>query len=252
MDPFFIIGILVLTILIMMVASTWFLYKRIKGSMGVLLLGGLGFFIAEVMLREPTLPLLLKLVDSPFFAAILFGGSAAVVETISRYLIIRFGLSERLSWTSGAIAGVGFGFCEIFFAFVLTYGIGILLHMAGVDTAILVQFSMEEMDTYVYFLSFLERIFMLCIQIAWMIMITIGVKKKQEKVYTVSVFSLQFLFLSTTMYLQYLGVDLLFVEVFIALGAVGAILYTMRTFRQYADQLSIPEDAGEKAVREGY
>lgn len=252
MNPYVIMAVLVIASLTMMFSVTLYLHKRYHGSFGILIAGALGFFISQVMIRLPMVGIFNQFVDSPMTYILLLAGSAAFVETTARYVVTRFALKDRLSWSSGVITGIGHGFCELLFVFVLGYSANLFLYMIGGSDAALLEKTIALTPNVYYGLAFLERLFAICFHVAMSLMMVIGFIKQKQMFYTISVFLLHMSFDGAVAYLQLQGMNIYYVEVFIALCALLSMIYVIQMYRNMKDNIDLPKDSGEQALDEGY
>lgn len=252
MSPYSIMGVLVFVSLTMMFCVTLYLHKRFSGSFGILIAGALGFFVSQVMLRLPMIGVFSQFSDSPLTYILMLAGSAALVETLARYVVTRYALKDRLSWSSGIITGIGHGFCEMLFVFVLGYSANLFLYLIGGSELALLERTLALTPNVYFGLAFLERLFAICFHVAMSLMMVIGFIKQKQMFYTISVFLLHMSFDGAVAYLQLQGMNIYYVEVFIALCALLSMIYVIQMYRNMKDNIELPKDSGEQALDEGY
>lgn len=243
-------GIIICSLAIMFIITIG-LHKRFPGSFGLLLAGGLAFFVSQIIIRTPCVAFLQGMQTQPWLYLILMAGSAALVETIARGAVIRFCLKERLSWSGGLSAGLGHGFCEILFVLVFPYLTTLFMHFTGVELETLSSMVMNT-PSWVYVFPLLERIFVTCFHMAMYLMIVQGWLKGKKQMSILLVFVLHFCFDGATLFLQMRGMSLVYVEVFVALCGVMSLIYIIQMSQKMQDHFNLPKDPGEQALEEGY
>lgn len=244
-------GLLLLCSLGLMFVVTLYMNRHFPGSFAILIAGGLGFFIVQILIRMPIVQGLQTVIEEPYVVLIMLASSAAFVETVARYLVVRFMLKDRLCWSGGIAAGIGHGFCEMLFLFVFAYAINIILHLGGGNIPLL-ETTVAITPLYFYGLAFLERLFAICFHIAMSLMMVQGFMKNKKVLFSLIIFMLHFSLDGIVAYLQLQGMNTFFIEAFLALCACLSILYIVKMGSLMKDAYALPKDPGEQAVVEGY
>lgn len=139
-----------------------------------LLLGALTYIVFEVLIRLPTLSMVLPQkawfvsfsTAQPVLYALFLGATAALFEEGGRFLVISLFLKKQRSALDGLALGVGHG------------GIEAML-IAGINAVALVLSSSQLASAGTVFAGGVERISMLAIQIALSVMVIKSIREKK-------------------------------------------------------------------------
>lgn len=129
-----IIAVTVVSVLLMMAATVIWLHRRFPGSFGIVFAGGLGYFFSQVLFQLPLFSMSQFSMNDHTAMLVFVGAFSALAASATRYLIVRWTLSDRLSWSGALSAGAGHAFCEILFQFVLFYMIQLMILQVGDET----------------------------------------------------------------------------------------------------------------------
>lgn len=229
-----IISVFVLLI-ILIICMAWF-YIHKKNAAKIFLIGMLGYFIPQICIRYPLIAWLqtsiLQMMDV-YMVIFLLSISAALLETIGRYFVIRYLCKHEQGFSSGIISGLGHGLSEAIFLLVITYinnlFIIYLAQLGVVSNQIeLILTAMENVPLYVFYFTLLERCLFIIIQAGLSSMMLNGMRK-QKKMIFVFVFLVHFIIdLSITMLSTY-GMSMYILDSIIGIIAILAILYMWKS-----------------------
>lgn len=237
-----------------MLAAVIILHRRFPGSFGIVVVGGLGCFITQVLLPFPLIPFIDLNQESNISMLMLAGLFSTLVMGAARYLIVRSALNEKLSWGAALSAGIGHGFCETLFLFIGFYLIQLMIMQVGSDVDEQVIDMLFHCPLSYLLVDFAAQFSAVCFHIAMYLVIVRGFLRKQEIKSLLLVCGLQALY---TLFKYYI----LSADQSIWINAAGAILIGILSFiyilQAYHDmnklkQIDFEKDAGETALEEGY
>lgn len=203
-------------------AAIYFL-KRKDGSFWGFLVGTLGFYISQPVLRLPLLSLLRK--ENTWFAALpytnrglyflLAAFTAGLFEECARWIGMKIFRKNRLSWIDGAAYGLGHGGCEAAWMFF---------------TQILPAAQAGQLQSMGAVIGAAERIFAMSVQVGLTFVVLNGLREKK----------IRYLFLAIGLhtaidFLIIIG-NIWIVEGLIAAEAVTALLYTLRLKKRWEEK----------------
>lgn len=253
MNDVFIIAIVLLFSIIAMLGSTIKLCHRFPGSFGIMVAGGLSYFLTQVLLQLPIFPLLELNTGNPIAMLAVVGLFTALTATVARYLIVRWILSDKLSWGSAFSAGVGQGFCETIFLFIIFYFIQMAIMQAGQDGEQLIEALFHRSVSYVL-IDLFAQISAVCFHIAMYLIIVRGFLKKQEMNGPLLVYMFQILYTYFKYYILSPNQNIWMNLAGVLLIGILSLIYIIQTYNvmNKDNQLDFEKDAAEKALEEGY
>ncbi len=192
-----------------------YFYFREKSAryIGVFIAGGLSFYLTQMVIRLPILQLVLPKMKwylnlagkegflYPVGIALFLGGTAALLETIGRFITLNFLLTKRLSYRSGIIHGLGHGGIEAVLLVGLNnllYGSYSLMLNAGKQNPMASIIPLEQQDLLrgilmqtpsdQFFAAGFERVMTIFLHVALSLLVTIGIVKGRKWLYVLIVF----------------------------------------------------------------
>ncbi len=257
---------LVLPIIIAIIVSV-----KHKGMASAIIVGALGFYVPQMVIRIPILQLLGTTPQFLQFASentalysLILGLSAAVFETVGRLLVFYF-MRKKLSFQFGLGAGFGHGAMEAISIVGLTYInniiIAIILNLQGVqglsallggeEIALNIAGIFEQTAPYVYLVAGLERLFAIAFHIAMSLLICYGFMVKKTALCAVLVITWHTAIDAIIVFIGTLGANILIIEIFVGLNAAAAIALILWLKKRFPLK-NMPQDDAQKAVDEGY
>lgn len=251
-----------------------FIYYRKKSNLmtGVVVAGGLSFYLTQMIIRIPLLQLVVPKLgfyqwliskDHYLLLALFLGGTAALFETSGRLLTLKLLLKNRLSATTGIVHGLGHGGIEAILLVginYLIYGLYSFLWLRGNETPLafilpgeagdMLKNILSTTSSQLFLIAGLERILTLIFHMAMSLLITIGLMKGKSLLYTCLV-----LFLHTTVdggivILSHFTKNPYILEGWVVIFAALSLLIIIKN--RHFDPILPMADEGEKAVEEGY
>ncbi len=254
-------------------AALFFIVRKgRKGASGAFFAGMLGFFVPQMLIR---IPILEQLGVNPAFQAFaaqntvlyafLLAVTAGLFETTGRLLVFRLLLKDRYSYVAGFAAGAGHGGAEAMLLVGLTYINNLYLSLAinsGSLKALSGMLPAESLEKaahslvgtppYTFLLGGVERVFTIALHIALSVLLIYFMMKGRTFLGFVLVTFVHTGVDFTAVLLQARGVPMLLIEGVVFLVAVASVWYLIKARHAFGERVNIPEDAAEKAVREGY
>lgn len=246
-------ALILVAFLTAMVITLILMHHRYPGCIGIVFAGGLGYFFTQVMLEIPLLPLTESNRD-PTAMLILLGVFSAFAVSAARYLIVRWTLSDRLSWGGALSAGIGHGFCEALFLFVFFYIIQLLVLPIGDSSeGIIADFLLERANGYVL-LDGMAQIASVGFHIAVYLMLVNGFLKQQAMKSFAAICVLQLLYTFYRCYFFAANQNIWMYAAAVLFIAALTCIYLFQTYHKMAEfnQLEIGKDEAETALEEGY
>lgn len=252
MNDVSIIAIITALLIIAMIVATIRLHHRFPGGFGIMVAGALGFVLTQVLLH---VPLFIELgIGDNVVLFMVSGLFTALAAGVGRYLIVRWTLSDKLSWGGAVCAGTGHGFCEALFLFVFFYSIEIMVMQIGEESGeILVEALFNRSLAYV-FVDFIAQISAIGFHIAMYLIIVNGILKNQAMKGLLLVCGLQILYTFFKYYFVVENQNLWMCAAAVILIGVLSCIYLIQTYRsmEAKNQIDFEKDEGEKALEEGY
>ncbi|MEN8076681.1 YhfC family glutamic-type intramembrane protease [Clostridioides difficile] len=209
------------------------------------LIGALIFFLSQIVLRLPILNFLSTNVDSyimlssfyPIVYSIILGLSAGVFEEVGRFLGFKLCLKKNRTYKDGLAFGIGHGGIEA----ILITGISsisnliavISLHNGSFNSVNYGMTAEKAMSVYSSLTGFqvliggFERLFAMCIHIGITMMVLYGINKRQKR-YLLFAIIIHGIVDSMLGILQYFGVGLIGIEVWVMICAIVSVIYTIK------------------------
>ena len=247
------------------------LMKGRKGVFGIWIAGALGFVIPQMVIRIPILQYLNQqpafLIfgeDYPVILAFLLALTAALFETTGRLLVLKIGLSRRLSYMTGLAAGAGHGGSEAIALIGLSYinnlVISILINTDRLslilpnDPALAENVRRQLVTTvpYLFLIGGIERIFTMIFHIAMSVLLTLLIMKRQVLIGFIVVALIHFTLDFSIGLIQAKKESILLTEGLVFVFALISFILIIRLRPRFGQDQMIPIDAGEQAVKEGY
>ena len=255
-----------LLIFVFPVGAAVYLYKKERISLKAIGIGALIFIVFQIVIRIPLLaffsdqPWFQELMQNLLFSAVLVGGlSAGLFEEVGRYLAFRFPLKQVLSWKNGVAYGLGHGGIEAMVLVGMTYINNIIISLMinagtfenligpGLDaaTAEMVKNQLINTPPFYFIVGGLERFFTLFIQIGLSLVVLYGVMKRKIS-YLFYAILLHTLVNAPAVILLERGVSIWWVELFVLLLAVIAVVWIIRSRPLFEQLTTLEEDGSSK------
>lgn len=232
------------------------IYLKSQGYriVSVALVGALGFFVTQMLLRAPIMSLLTannSIVT--FFSknlvlyALFLGASAALFETVGRVFVVNVCLKKRKGWLEGAVAGWGHGFCEafillgityityIYYAFLINQGTLFSLTATGLDSASVSSITtlLTSFPIWAIVIALLERVFAILLHCALTTLIMTKSMDGKTWVGCLWAFLIHTALDTAIVLLQLNGVSLFVLELLPAIFAILSIIYLFQSYKKY-------------------
>jgi len=185
--------------LLLPVILTIIVAKKHKKVLLAVASGILSFFVLQVLIRIPLLQLTSKIkieTDLAIFIYLFFMAfSAALFETVGRYIFIKLLLKQDFRYETGLAHGIGHGGIEtivligmsyinyLIFAFIINSGnLGTVtdaLPQAAAEEILLLRDTLTNTNSYLFLVAGLERVFTIFIHIALSVLMMYGFKTKK-------------------------------------------------------------------------
>ena len=264
---------MIITLALSVLLPLAFLLILIKGRKGVFsiwIAGALGFFIPQMIIRIPILQFLGTLPGFKEFAEnqtylyiFLLALTAGLFETAGRLVVLKVGLGKRLSFTTGLAAGAGHGAMESIGLIGLTYVnnliISVMINSGALSSMIpdeklaeSVRKALTGTAPDLFLAAGLERIFTMVFHIAMSVLLCYFIMKSQSVRGFGLVLFLHFAVDFAISLMQVEGLSTWVIEGAVFVVALLALTLVFWIRPRFADHQSIPPDAGEQAVQEGY
>lgn len=273
-SPLSIVAMVVTLLLSLLLPIILFIIIRrsSKYVTGAVVAGALAFYLSQMLIRLPIIQVVLpkfewyrqfshKLVPYIFFLAL----SAGLFEETARFLAYKLLLREKQVWKCAIAYGIGHGGIEAVLIVGITYINNIVLSIM-INTSSFHSFMRNKVDekmlTGIYealvetpaglFLAAgVERMLTIAVHIALSVLILEGIVRKYPlHTYAMAVFSHTAINFSCV-YLAYLKVNYWLIELFLAIVAVGALVYVHGSKRRFRDRIEVVDEA-HRALEEGY
>lgn len=246
------------------------LMKGRKGVFGVWIAGALGFIVPQLIIRIPIINFLSQLpafqqftAGYPYVYIFLLALTAGLFETTGRLVVLKAVLSKRLSYMTGLVAGAGHGAIESIALVGLTYINNIVIcffiNTGGLSsvipdpaTAESVRRSLVSTAPSLFLMAGFERVFTMMFHIAMSVLLTLFIIRKRAVLGFLLVTLLHFATDFSTGLMQIRGVPSLTIELVLLGIAILSLVLTIKIHPSFGKGLSIPDDPGEQAVKEGY
>ncbi len=249
-----IIAVTVVSVLLMMAATVIWLHRRFPGSFGIVFAGGLGYFFSQVLFQLPLFSMSQFSMNDHTAMLVFVGAFSALAASAARYLIVRWTLSDRLSWSGALSAGAGHAFCEILFQFVLFYMIQLMILQVGDETGTTVTELFFHRSLADMFVDLAAQISAVCFHIALYLIIVRGFVKQRLIKHLVITVALQLLYTIISYQFYFANQDLWMYAATMILIAILACIHILQTYHAMAEdhQIELGKNEGEQALEEGY
>jgi uncharacterized membrane protein YhfC len=221
--------------------------KKFGGTVKAILVGGLVFFIFQMVLRIPLLQAFSKqdwyiaMAKNHLLLAIFLGLTAGIFEEVGRFLGFRFLLKDRLNYGNGLAFGVGHGGIEavllvglnyinyIIFALLLNKGLINQVFAGKISNDMISEIVKMLVSTpaYNFLLAGLERAFAITIQIALSLIVLLAVRNK-NLLYLLIAILLHMLIDTPIAYMAMQGVNVFILEGVTFLIALASLYFIIR------------------------
>lgn len=247
-------AIIITAFLVAMAIAAFRVHHRFPGGFGIMFAGALGYVFTQVMLQLPLLPFIEISTNDPTAILILGGIFTALAAGIARYLIVRWTLSDRLSWGGAFSAGLGHGLCEALFLFVFFYSIQLLAVQLGEESGELITDVLFHRSLTYVLADLVAQIAAICFHISMYLVIVRGFLKNKAVQSLAAVCGLQIIYTFFKYYFAVSNQNLwMYAAAVILIGVLSGI-YMIQTYHKMAadNQIDIGKDEGETALEEGY
>jgi len=247
------------------------LRKGRKGVFGVWVAGALGFIVPQLVIRLQILQYFstmpefqLFVTANPTLYVTILALTAALFETTGRYIVLKFGLAKELSYMTGLAAGAGHGGIEAITVVGMLYinnlvvsfyiNANRLTELIPGDPAMAesIRQSLKDTSASLFLMAGFERVFAMVFQIALSLLLTWFIVKSKAVTGFVLVAGLHFLIDFVASFMQIKGASAVMIEGLLLVVALMALVLIIRIKPHFGNSQSIPTDAGEQAVDEGY
>ncbi|MEW6504584.1 MAG: YhfC family glutamic-type intramembrane protease [Chloroflexota bacterium] len=224
--------------------------RRYGASWAAIGVGVLGFLIPQVMIRIPALqwlgqqPFYQQWAAQPWFLALFLSLTAGLFEETGRWIGFRYLLKNRLHFQNALAYGIGHGGFEAIFLVGLNYINLIIFSMmindGTFDSQVAPQLGLaaEQIRTqliatpsYLFLVGGLERVFAIGIQLGLSVLVFYSVKRQEGRFYWLAVL-LHTLVNLPAVLLSTAGIELLWIELWVAGCAGVAVWFVIRSHRQ--------------------
>ncbi len=244
-----------LAVTILLPLAIWLVMAlKIKGISMAIILGMLGFYLPQAVIRIPALQLLgtqgwfLEFAqNNPTVYAVALGLTAALFETAGRVAVFAL-LKKRLSYNTALGAGYGHGAFEAMYVTGLAYinnliivvlfytgGTTVLSELLGGEQAVQNILNLfNETQPYLFLIAGIERVMVVPIHMALSMIICIGFYKNKIIPAVVIAIIAHTVLDTVSVILGQNGVDVIFIELFVLLftvASVAVIIYSKRYFK---------------------
>lgn len=234
----------------------WVTGKKYKRSAGLILAGGLGFFITQALVRIPLLQAFGSRLEGlgPVALALILGCSAALFETSGRLAAASATRERSASPAGGMLLGLGHGLSEMFVVLVGAYINNLVLLLgdsgAASEAAAQVKQALAATPLWMFAVAFGERLMVMVFHTLMSVLIARGFMTHKKAAFALLVFALHAA-LDTAVVLIANRFGPLWTEILVAAVAAGCLVALLKTpgLRKGAD---LPADEAAQAAGEGY
>lgn len=214
-----------------------YFYKKERISIKAVFIGALMFFLFQIILRIPALTFIQNQLWYQSFAVknlaltvIMLAFTAALFETVGRFIGLRYILRKKLDRKNGIAYGIGHGGIEAILLVGLSYAANIiysLLINAGVADSSLVP-QLLSTPPSLFLLAGIERAFAILFHIAAALLVTYGIMKN-KKIYIFYSFMFHFLLDGVLVVLQISGMPIWAIELWAALIGILSLVFIIKS-----------------------
>ncbi|MEW6178514.1 MAG: YhfC family glutamic-type intramembrane protease [Chloroflexota bacterium] len=221
--------------------------RRMGASRLALVVGVLGFFVPQVLIRIPALqwlsqqPFYQQWAAQPWFVALFLSLTAGLFEETGRWIGFRYLLRNRLHFKNALAYGVGHGGIEAIFLVGLGYVnlliFSLMINNGTFDTLVAPQLGINAESiridlisepSYLYLIGGVERVFAIAVQIGLSVLVFYSVLKNQALLYWLAV-AMHTLVNLPAVLLSMARINVLWIELWVALCAAVAVWYVWRS-----------------------
>lgn len=228
-----------------------YLYIKKRISIKAVLIGALMFFLFQIILRIPALVYIQSqgwyqvfAIQNTMLTVIIIAFTAALFETIGRYVGLKYLLKNKLERKNGIAYGIGHGGIEAILLVGITYVINIvysILINTGVISSTLVP-QLINTSPSLFLAAGIERVFAILFHIAAALLVTYGIMEN-KKIYIFYSFMLHFLLDGILVILQVSGVSVWGVELWVVFIGLMSLVFIIKSKNMFSLQ-NIDEDDG--------
>lgn len=246
-------AVVITSFLLAMIGFAIKVHRRFPGSFGIMFAGGLGYLFTQMM----PMPFYQFIeINTNEITALLTLGCllSALAAGIARYLIVRWTLSDKLSWGGALSAGLGHGLCESLFLFVFFYMIQLFVVQLGDESGEFLADIMLDRTLADVFIDLIAQIGAIGFHISMYLIIVRGFLKDKALRSFITVCGLQILYTFFKFYfITAVQNDLMYTAAVFLIGILSGI-YMVQIYHKMdmQNQIDIGKDEGEKALEEGY
>lgn len=256
----------VVAIILLPIGLAIYLYVTKRISLIAILVGVLGFFISQVLIRLPLLGALSQstfyqqMAAMPVVMALFLSVTAGLFEETSRWIGFRYFLNKRLEHKNALAHGVGHGGFEAIFLVGLTYinniVISVMINNGTFDTVIGPQLGIQAeavrnqliaTSPGLFLVGGLERVFAITFHIALSVLVFLGVRHRKPVYYWLAVAAHTLFNLVAVVLSIYTNVWVS--ELFVGLFAAGGLWFILKS-RGIDARMAASRETGREAATE--
>lgn len=220
-------------------------YWKDEISLKAVFIGALMFFIFQILIRIPLLEYLqtqtwyqLFAIRNLILTVLLTAFSAALFETVGRYIGLRFILKNCLERKNGIAYGIGHGGIEAILLVGFTYINNVLYSIlinTGTTVAISDQLISKLINTpsYLYLFAGIERASTIFFHIAAALIVTYGILNK-KKIYILYTILLHFILDGISSVLLVIGFPIWSIVLWVALVGIISFIFIIKSGKLFS------------------
>jgi uncharacterized membrane protein YhfC len=251
-SPFSIIAMIFSALLALMfpLILGFFLRRKYNYVSLAFVVGGLSFFVLQVLIRMPLLQnrvvidSLSKLPTIVYFIVLAF--TAGLFETVGRILSIKYLMKKNRDFNTGLAHGIGHGGIEaivlvtltyvnyVVYAFMINNGFFQALidsNLGGAqEQLIMIREVLIYTDSYIFIMAGIERVMAIILHIGLSVLVMYGICSKKKSYFLIVLgihFLVDFIVIMIAHYLD----SLIWAELFMLLVAIG-IFYLVKIYKK--------------------
>lgn len=232
-------------------ALLYFIIKR-RSLVKPWLLGLVTFLVFQFLTRIPLLQFLSSqswftsfAILQPVLYSLLLGLSAGVFEEAGRYIVMRLFMKRNLDFASGVSFGIGHGGFEAIMLVGINYLLLTIVAITGASFSPNLAAALSTLQAAgapIVFMAGLERAFTLVLHIGWSVMVLRGIRKKQL-LHLVAAILTHGLVDGMLGIWQMLGWNIFMIEAYVAVCAVGMLVYIVYAYKKEKAEVRPHEEA---------
>ncbi len=247
------------------------LQKREKNVFSIWVIGALGFFIPQLVIRIPLLQILGALgvfnrfaKAYPYLYVFILALTAGLFESTGRLIVLKKALADKLSYMTGLVSGAGHGGIESMTITGITYMINLIISFlinngklslivpSNPDLTEIIRSQLTDASPVLFLMAGIERVFAMIFHIAVSILLTLFIiRGKTLFGYLLATF-LHFLTDFLTGIMQINSVSVFAVESMIFIIALISLIFIVKIRPFFGERLSVPTAQEEQAVKAGH